>query len=55
MGGDKGTATLPMLFQWSTFLYALLFCFVLNLISASVPAWIASRVNPAEAINEINR
>lgn len=39
-----------MLFSTSTFLLALLACLVINVLSASVPAWKASRVHPAEAI-----
>ncbi len=40
-----------MLFSWNVFLVALLFCFILNLISTGIPAWKATRVNPAEAIS----
>ncbi|MDE7160164.1 MAG: ABC transporter permease [Muribaculaceae bacterium] len=39
-----------MIFRWHTFPVALLFCVLLNLISAGVPAWRASRMNPAEAL-----
>lgn len=39
-----------MLFSWGGFLMALGFCFVLNLLSAFVPSWKASRVSPAAAI-----
>ena len=46
--------TWGMLFRWATFGWALLFCFVLNLLSAGRPAWRASRINPVEAINQIN-
>ena len=42
---------LLMLFSWEGFLMALLFCFVLNLVSAFMPVWRASRVNPATAIS----
>ena len=41
-----------MLFRWQNFLIAFVLCFVLNVISATVPAWRASRKNPAEAISE---
>ncbi len=41
---------LGMLFSWEGFLLALLFCFILNLISAFVPAWKAARIQPATAI-----
>ena len=36
--------------QPSTFLYALLFCFVLNLLSSGIPAWRASRTNIVNAL-----
>ena len=39
------------LLRWSTFGWALLFCFVLNLLSAGVPAWRASRTNIVTALN----
>ena len=42
--------TLGMLFTWKNFLIALGFCFILNILSATVPAWKASRVEPAVAI-----
>ena len=40
-----------MLIQGSTFLWALLFCFILNLLSSGIPAWRASRTNVVDAIN----
>lgn len=40
-----------MLFTWDAFFIALLFCFILNLLSAGIPAWKAARINPAEAIS----
>lgn len=43
--------TLSMLFNWTTFLFAILFCLILNLMSAGIPAWIASRENPALALS----
>lgn len=39
-----------MLFTWKAFGIALAFCFVLNLLSATLPAWRASRIQPAVAI-----
>lgn len=42
--------TLGMLFRWQNFVIALVFCLVLNILSATVPAWRASRVKPAVAI-----
>lgn len=41
---------LNMVFTWRVFGFALLFCFVLNILSAGIPAWKASRENPAEAM-----
>lgn len=44
------------LFHWSTFGWALLFCFVLNLLSTGISAWRASRMSIVNAINgEIKR
>lgn len=42
---------LGMLFRWGNFFWALLFCFILNILSATVPAWRASKVEPAEALS----
>ncbi len=42
--------TLAMLFTWKNFFMALAACFILNVLSATVPAWKASRVEPAIAI-----
>ena len=39
-----------ILIHASTFLWALLFCFVLNLLSAGIPAWRAVRTNIVESI-----
>lgn len=39
------TASLTMLFHWSTLGMAMLFCFILNLLCTGVPAWHASRSN----------
>lgn len=39
------------LLHWSTFLLALFFCFVLNLLSNSIPAWKASRTSVVEAMS----
>lgn len=49
----SATPDLNMLFTWSNFLLALLFCFILNVLSASIPAWRASRVEPAAAISAV--
>lgn len=45
----------PMLLNWHTFLAALAFCFVLNIISSCIPAWRASRVNPVRAIGGLQK
>lgn len=42
--------SLSMIFTWTNFFIALAVCFVLNLLSAFLPAWKASRVEPAVAI-----
>ena len=44
------TVDASILLHASTFLWALLFCFVLNLLSSGLPAWRASRMNIVEAI-----
>ncbi len=43
--------SLSILVHLSTFGWALLFCFVLNLLSSGIPAWHAARVNVVEAIS----
>ncbi|MDE6541205.1 MAG: ABC transporter permease [Muribaculaceae bacterium] len=43
---------LNMLVQPSTFGLAMLFCFILNFLSSSFPAWKASRANIVNAINK---
>ncbi|MDE5642075.1 MAG: ABC transporter permease [Muribaculaceae bacterium] len=45
------TPALTMLLDWRLLLMLLGVCFILNIISASLPAWLASRVNTVEAIN----
>lgn len=40
-----------MLFTWKNFLWALVLCFILNTLSATLPAWRASKVEPAEALS----
>lgn len=42
---------LGLLLNWRILAYAFGACFILNILSASVPAWMASRLNPVEAIN----
>ena len=44
------TVDASILIHFSTFLWALLFCFVLNLLSAGIPAWRAARMNIVESI-----
>lgn len=50
----SSTPTFNMLLNLNTFGIALLFCLILNLLSTGLPAWRASRVNPAEAIGGKN-
>lgn len=49
--GSGVTPDISSVINWGTILIAVGVCFILNLISASVPAWQASRLNPVEAIN----
>lgn len=49
--GSGVTPAVGSVINWGTILIAVVVCFILNLISASVPAWQASRLNPVEAIN----
>ncbi len=53
---DYGVASpsLSMLISWPIVLGAIGACFILNLISASVPAWKASRISPVNAISGHN-
>lgn len=51
MSADNTFVNLSMLLHWSTFGWALLFCFILNLLSASLPAWQASRTDIVAAIS----
>ena len=46
------TVDSSILLHPSTFLYALLFCFVLNLLSSGIPAWRASRTSIVNALEE---
>lgn len=48
--GSDLTVSPSVLFHWSTFGWALLCCFVLNLLSSGIPAWRASRVNIVNAL-----
>ena len=41
---------MSMLLHASTFGWALLFCFILNLLSTGLPAWMASRINIVTAM-----
>ena len=47
------SASLPLnaVFNWAMFGFALACCFLLNLLSAGIPAWRASRVSPVEALH----
>lgn len=50
---DYVRPSIEMVFTWSAFLTALLFCFILNLLSGFVPSWKASRITPSEAIGKV--
>lgn len=49
--GEDINPSLSILLNWRVLGAAFIACFVLNIISAAIPAWHASRVNPVEAIN----
>lgn len=49
---DLRTVCFDLLFDPTVFLLAFLFCFVLNLLSAAIPAWRVTRTNIVDAINE---
>lgn len=42
---------LQLLLDWKLYGAALLFCFILNLLSSGIPAWRASRVDPVKALS----
>lgn len=48
---EAPTVDVMMLMHTSTFGYALLFCLILNLLSAGIPAWKASRVSITDALS----
>lgn len=49
--GKNDTPALSALLNWSTIAVALIVCFILNILSASLPAWQASRMKPVDALN----
>lgn len=49
---DLRTVCFDLLFDPTVFILAFLFCFVLNLLSAAIPAWRVTRTNIVDAINE---
>ncbi|MDE5584932.1 MAG: ABC transporter permease [Muribaculaceae bacterium] len=50
-GADVTGLTIGMVFNFSVFGIALLFCFLMNLISATLPSWQASRTNIVNALS----
>ena len=50
-GGEAVRPALGMLLNLRTIGAALLACLVLNVLSASLPAWQAARLSPVQAIN----
>lgn len=50
----EASPTFNMMLNLKTFGIAIFFCLILNLLSTGMPAWRASRVNPAEAISGKN-
>ena len=51
IGVIHATPSMVMLLNWRFILAVLAVCFTLNFISASIPAWQASRLNTVDAIN----
>ena len=49
---DLLTMCVDLLFDPTVFLLAFLACFLLNLLSAVIPAWRVTRTNIVDAINE---
>lgn len=43
-----------VLFDWTTFGIVIVLCFILNLLSAGLPAWQAAKVDPVDALNDRN-
>lgn len=52
---DAVSVDVSSLMHWSTFFYALLFCFILNLLSSGIPAYRASRLNIVNAISGLRK
>jgi putative ABC transport system permease protein len=48
----SSSLNVAMLFQPSIFLYAFIFCLLLNMMSAGIPAWKASRTKIVNALND---
>lgn len=48
----SSSLSVSMLFKPSVFLYAFMFCLLLNLMSAGIPAWKASRIKIVNALND---
>ena len=51
MNNSAPVVNLFMLMHFSTFVYAFLFCLLMNLLSSGFPAWRASRVAITNALN----
>ncbi|MBD5367360.1 MAG: FtsX-like permease family protein [Bacteroides sp.] len=49
--GRGDTPVFSALLNWGTIVAALVICFILNILSASIPAWQASRMNVVDALN----
>ncbi len=49
--GDSVRPALSMILNFRIIAIAFGACFILNILSAAIPAWQAARVNPVNAIN----
>ncbi len=54
-GADVSGLTFGMVFNPSVFGIAILFCFILNLLSAIIPSWLASRTNIVNSLTGRNK
>ncbi|MCC8171243.1 MAG: ABC transporter permease [Parabacteroides sp.] len=52
LSSGTDTTSMKMLFKPMVFVYAFLFCLLINLVSAGIPAWIASRKNIVSSLNQ---
>lgn len=52
LSSGTDTTSAEMLFKPMVFVYAFLFCLLINLVSAGIPAWLASKKNIVSSLNQ---